>query len=75
MIITRDQVKERKQYHFIAEASDLGLAPGDWPVQLQTTVGNGMPFVFVRECRHDDELAYVEYAQIAGCITLKVFND
>lgn len=75
MILTFANVKERKPYHFVAEASSLGFPPGEWPDKIESTIGNGLPFVLVREARYEGELAYVEYAQIAGCITLKVFND
>lgn len=68
--ITSDMVLERQPYVFIAEASTLGLAPGEWPRLLPTTLGNCQPFV-KRDVLEDT----VHYEQFMGCIRLLVIND
>lgn len=30
---------------YVAEASTLQIAPGEWPVSLETDLGNGKPFL------------------------------
>jgi len=54
----------------VAEASTLGLAPGECPWVLPTTLGNGRPFHFYRI---DGEVLI--YWQEQGCIRLHVLND
>ena len=58
-----------------AEASTLGLAPGQWPKLIETTIGNGQPFLFIRQNTSDGELVSVRYFQQFGCTALTVFND
>lgn len=64
-----------------AEASSLGLKPGEWPQELPTTMGNGQPFirgnamVSGADDDPDTELTGVNYSQRGGCISLKVWND
>lgn len=70
------QVVETKLHRFVGEASDLGLAPGEWPPQISTTMGNGMPFIRVaKKLDPEGELMYVRYHQANGCIDLLVYND
>jgi hypothetical protein len=69
------QMHESRLHHFVAEASSLELAPGDWPRTIETNRGNGQPFVMIGVARQDGELVAVEYRQACGCITLTVFND
>jgi hypothetical protein len=56
---------------FTAEASELGLPPGQWPKTLETSLGNGQPFVLFSV--HDGGTRH--YEQDKGCITLLVYND
>lgn len=75
-MITRKNVIEREPHKFVAEASDIGLLPGEWPSKIEAEIGNGLPFVQTdRLLTEDGDVAYVKYAQLAGCITLKIFND
>jgi hypothetical protein len=66
---------------FTAEASELGLKPGEWPQELPTTMGNKQPFVRGKAMTSgpdddpDAELTGVNYHQRGGCISLKVWND
>lgn len=68
--ITRQNASEYEPYHFVAEASTLGLAPGKWPNGLDTDLGNGQRFVLIVL---DEEGA--RYTQQFGCIFLQVLND
>ena len=52
------------------DASELGLAPGSWPKQLPTTLGNGKVFFLLYQ---DDAGAL--YRQEGGAVRLRVFND
>ena len=76
----RGLVYEHEPHRFAAFASDLcdhGFGVGQWPDQIDTELGNGQPFVKSRhEISEDGEdLVAVNYTQLFGCITLRVFND
>lgn len=73
--ITSADVTEYNTHQFCTEASDLGLKPGEWPEKLTTTLGNTLDFTRVRPLEHNGEFAGYYYTQIAGCISLKVYND
>lgn len=66
------QPTEFELHRFCVEASDLGITPGNFPQRIETDLGNGQPFLFVRV--QDDGFTYV-YAQQFGCVFLHVFND
>jgi hypothetical protein len=68
-------VTEFKPHQFSAEASTLGLAPGEWPESIHTTLGNGMPFMIDHHQVKDGQLWWVKYRQANGCITLLIYND
>lgn len=53
-----------------AEASELRLAPGEWPRHLSTDLGNGLDFV-LQQLSEDGGF----YRQEAGIYTLTVYND
>jgi hypothetical protein len=60
--------------------SDIGITARyvyehGWPAQLQTTLGNGQPFIAKTKKVKDGDLQYVRYIQSNGCIQLTVFND
>lgn len=59
-----------------AEASDLGLAPGDWPDTITADLG-GLEVVAVRGriVRTEHEIHYVEYKPADKQTTLIVVND
>lgn len=57
-------------YWLLAEASDLGFAPGSWPLLVETTLGNGRAF----ERRRRDGY-HVVYRQPGTAIELYVLND
>ena len=60
---------EYECHHFIAGASMLELPPGNWPRTIETTLGNGQPFV-----RYSLDEAGAKYTQLLGCIHLSVLN-
>ena len=65
-------------FGFMAEASSLGLRPGEWPQALpvRKDVGNGLPFARPKaRLNADGEIVSVAYVQDLGCLTLTVFND
>lgn len=68
--ITRAMVFEVDTHRFVADASELGLAPGCFPAQIKTQLGNGRPFI-----RRDVTEQAVTYSQANGCISLLIFND
>ena len=74
-MIRRNQVHEYKVHHFMASASDLGMAPGEWPETIQTDIGNGQPFLRVAEDVRDEDLVCMIYRQFLGCIDLRILND
>jgi hypothetical protein len=73
--VTAQQVTEGPVHKFSADASALGLRPGEWPARLETDLGNGLPFVRGGYESRGGELLLVRYIQAAGCIDLVVFND
>jgi hypothetical protein len=77
--ITEQNVTHSGLDMYCVEASDLGLKPGEWPNELPTTMGNKQPFVkdgpMYSGTDDDPELVGVNYHQLGGCITLKVWND
>jgi hypothetical protein len=76
MIITAsDDICEYEPHKFSAEASSLGLRPGEWPRTINTTLGNGVMFVAQRQEIRDGDLLWVDYFQGNGCITLRIYND
>jgi hypothetical protein len=70
--ITYDMVTEWKIHEFCAFASDFGWKPGEFPAQIETDMGNGLPFLKWSETSESDR---VIYRQSNGCITLTVYND
>ena len=75
--ITYDSpILESQPHLFVAEASEIGLQAGEWPVQIPTTLGNGMPLMRrSKKVDTDGDLMWVTYAQANGCIRMRVFND
>lgn len=61
---------EQKLHHFFAEASELGIQPGQVPTRLTTDLGNGNDFLLIDYSDHR-----FEYTQSLGCIKLTVWND
>ena len=69
--VNNDDAFEFEVHRFVADASALGLKPGEWPRQLETTMGNKQPFLMMTRKLPE----YVIYAQANGCIRLTVYND
>lgn len=69
-MITYKMVTETKLHSFSADASDLGWRPGFWPTKVETTIGNGLPFL-LWSATEDVRI----YRQANGIIVLRVFND
>jgi len=74
--ITNKNASEMECHRWATEASDIGLRPGQWPTQIETTLGNGLPFI-AQHAEHapDGELIAVRYLQANGCIQIRIFND
>jgi len=72
MKVTSENTEPSKSQfaHYTAEASELGFPPGKWPLHLETSLGNGLPFV-LKNCHEDG----TRYEQDGGCTTLLVYND
>ena len=72
MVVSPLNAFESDLHVWITEASDLGLPvlSHEWPDQLETTLGNGQPFVLSRRTAE-----YAEFRQSLGCLSLRVFND
>lgn len=69
-------IVEFEPHRFVAEASELGLRPGEWPERIATDVGNRLPFVRrSKKLDAEGDLMWVTYAQANGCLVLRVFND
>jgi len=74
-MITNQNAHEVEVHKFSAFASDLGLKPGEWPASMQTTLGNNMPLTVHHMEVRDEDLVWVDYRQMFGCILVRVFND
>lgn len=75
-MVTNENADEVDVHRFASEASDLRLKPGEWPAQLQTNLGNGLPFIQVGQIISPaGEFGGCRYRQANGCISLSVFND
>lgn len=73
--ITTDNSDELEPHRFAAFASDVGLAPGQWPERLETTLGNKLPLLRrTKRVDVDGDVMYVRYEQANGCVELKIFN-
>lgn len=68
--VTMADVTQHDEKQFCTDASTLGLAPGEWPSQLPTDLGNGNPFLIAY---HNADV--VHYLQKMGTLRLAVFND
>ena len=74
--ITHDNVEEFEVHRFSVEASTLGLKVGDWPLKLETNMGNGEPFYMTRTDETPcGDLAGVRYMQGNGILSLLIIND
>lgn len=70
IIIDETNATSSKLHTWTTEASTLGFRPGQVATRLQTTLGNGQPFVLV----HVGSDRFL-YRQDAGCLGLIVWND
>jgi hypothetical protein len=74
--ITALNAFEHDVHRWTAEASDIGLAPGEWPLSIQTDLGNGQPFYLASADKTPSgDLAGVRYRQGLGCLSLLIIND
>ena len=72
--VVREYLTGGEPNRYMAEASTLGLRPGEWPAQLSTSLGDGEPFVFTSfERSADGEVTGACYVQ--GLVKLIIFND
>jgi hypothetical protein len=56
--------------NYVTEASTMRIEPGRRPPRIQTTLGNGQPFILTSSAPH-----CFKYRQHFGCIRLVVYND
>ena len=77
ILVTRENASENELHCYHTEASDLGLPPGHWPNAINTTLGNGQPFIRSPEKGNVEhgEMAWIRYVQANGCLELRIFND
>lgn len=74
--VTQKLVTEIETHKYVAEASTLGLRPGEWPEFIETTLGNTQPlFRSTKKLDADGDILYVRYRQVFGCIDVVVYND
>ena len=66
-------------YAYVTEASEIGFPVNmtEWPKQftVEPHFGNGQPFIQHRLEVRTLELERAIYAQVSGCVTIKVYND
>lgn len=74
--ITAKDLTQIKPNDYVADASELGLAPGQWPEFIDTDLGNLQPLIR-DEPRHQTggALAAFVYKQAFGLIKVTVMND
>lgn len=70
IIRAQNLLTEYDTHKFNAEASELGMAPGELIDVIETDYGNSLPFVLISR----NDYAF-EYKQVAGAITLTIYND
>jgi hypothetical protein len=75
IVIDAGNATEYKVHTWVAEASDLGIAPGFVPAKLRTTLGNEQPFLLVASVAVHDGADRFLYRQGNGCLELVVYND
>ena len=77
--LTNADITPTGNMQYAAEASCLGLRPGDWPITLPVAenMGNGLPFIRNRNPRlaPDGDLIGYRYVQAQGVLILFVMND
>jgi hypothetical protein len=70
--VSHEQATEYAPHRFSAEASELGLKPGQaYPEFISTEMGNGLDFLPFRIDAQGDRV----YRQNFGCIELTVLDD
>lgn len=76
-LVNVDNTTCTEQFQFTTFASDLGLAPGQFPDTLATTLGNALPFLRRRAPANSPvpSRELVRYQQEFGILTLNVYND
>ena len=71
LIVDSDNAMEQPFYNWVTEASTLELPPGEWPLQIETTLGNGQPFIRAGQTEDETRVYYPR----RGCLKLTVFTD
>lgn len=71
MRVTADQLLCIETHKYVAEASELGIPVGKWPAQIETELGNMLPFDLIKI----DESGGAIYQQRLGILKLTVLND
>lgn len=78
--IAKHALTEYEPHRFSTCASDLmaylpEFKDGNFPGEIKTELGNGLPFGIILKMAPEGHLEYVTYRQDCGCLILKVFND
>lgn len=73
--INQGDATEFECHRFVTEASTIRLQPGEWPEAIETTIGNGQPFLLHTLKCTPLGIASAIYEQANGCVTLEITND
>jgi hypothetical protein len=63
-------VSKSRHFSYCGFASDMGIPVGQVPKRFTTSLGNRLDFILERASGEQ-----FEYRQVAGCVTLVVYND
>jgi len=76
MKLSRENTLEVGHNRYEADASDLGLKPGDFPPRLKTIMGNQSTFKATNvRCDGGGDVLWVDYQQVVGPLMFRLFND
>lgn len=68
--VDHPHLHEIEPHSFSIDASDLGLAPSEWPTFVETNIGNGRRFFLTSA-----DITAHYYRQEHGCVSLTIVND
>jgi hypothetical protein len=60
---------------YVAEASTVGLRPGQWPTIITSKFDDCVNFILTKFERYQDELIAVRYESVQGDIIVTIYND
>jgi hypothetical protein len=68
---TAQNCTKHSEQHYITEASMLGLRPGEWPREVETDLGNGLPAILYGTTNDGTHI----YVQPGTFLRITVLND